>query len=354
VYAITVATAAEDAEAGRRVLLVVNTASHDSLEVGAYYAAKRNIPARNICRLLMPLDETISRETYRAAVAHPVFEFLKSRQLAERIEYIVTTMGVPLRVTGSSGPDGEAASVDSELTVLGEHEPRLAGGVPNPYYAHDTPFHRAEFGIYLVTRLAAYDVASVKGMIDRSLEARNRGRVVLDLRSGDDDSGGDRWLRLAKLALPPDRVVIDETAKVLEGVKDVIGYASWGSNDHARKTRFAGLGWLPGGIATEYVSSDARTFQRPPEGWNITTWARSDQPRWFAGSPQSLTADFIAEGATGASGHVYEPYLANTPRPNLLFPGYLSGRNLAESYYMAIPLLSWQNVVIGDPLCRLR
>jgi hypothetical protein len=337
VYAVTVAAVGEDVDAGRRVLLVVNTASPDSLAAGAYYAAKRNIPARNICRLLMPLDETISRETYRAAVAHPVLEFLKSRKLADQIEYIVTTLGVPLRVAGSGGPDGEAASVDSELTVLGDREPRLAGGVPNPYYAHATPFRRSEFGIYLVTRLAAYDVASVKGMIDRSLEARNRGRVVLDLRSGEDDSGGDRWLRLAKLALPADRVVIDETAKV-----------------RARKTRFAGLGWLPGGIATEYVSSDARTFRRPPDGWNITTWADSDQPRWFAGSPQSLTADLIAEGATGSSGHVYEPYLVNTPRPNLLFPAYLSGRNLAESYYMAIPLLSWQNVVIGDPLCRLR
>ena len=30
-----------------------------------------------------------------------------------------------------------------------------------------------------------------------------------------------------------------------------------------------------------------------------------------------------------------------------------SGRNLAESYYSAIRGLSWQNIVIGDPLCSL-
>jgi uncharacterized protein (TIGR03790 family) len=56
---------------------------------------------------------------------------------------------------------------------------------------------------------------------------------------------------------------------------------------------------------------------------------------------------------TGASGHVAEPYLAFTQRPDRLFPAYYGGRNLAESYYLSIPALSWQNVVIGDPLCSL-
>ena len=66
-----------------------------------------------------------------------------------------------------------------------------------------------------------------------------------------------------------------------------------------------------------------------------------------------MTADYILEGATGASGHVDEPYLNMTPRPELLLPAYYSGRNLAESYYLAIPRLSWQNIVVGDPLCSL-
>jgi hypothetical protein len=39
-------------------------------------------------------------------------------------------------------------------------------------------------------------------------------------------------------------------------------------------------------------------------------------------------------------------------RPQTLFPAYLSGFNLAESFYLSIPALSWQTVVIGDPLCR--
>jgi tetratricopeptide (TPR) repeat protein len=59
----------------------------------------------------------------------------------------------------------------------------------------------------------------------------------------------------------------------------------------------------------------------------------------------------IRAGVTGVSGHVAEPYLANTVRPEILFPAYLSGFNLAEAYYLAMPALSWQNIVIGDPLC---
>ena len=102
---------------------------------------------------------------------------------------------------------------------------------------------------------------------------------------------------------------------------------------------------------TEFVSTNGRTFQRPPDTWTIGTWKQ--RQLFFAGAPQTLTADYINEGATGASGHIDEPFLAFTPRPDVLLPAYVSGRNLAESFWMATPAISWQNIVIGDPLCSL-
>ena len=76
-----------------------------------------------------------------------------------------------------------------------------------------------------------------------------------------------------------------------------------------------------------------------------------DDPRsHHAGSPQSLIGDLIAEGVTGTVGFVYEPYLDGTARPDVLFPAYRAGYTLAESFYMALRYLSWQSVVIGDPL----
>jgi uncharacterized protein (TIGR03790 family) len=246
--------------------------------------------------------------------------------------------------------------VDSELTLLyskmkGKRFAR-AGIVPNPFYRRkDAPFTHASFPIYLVTRLAGYDFDDVKGIIDRSLAARNQGKFVFDLKS-DDDAEGNNWLRTAGLALPRERVVMDESSKVLTGEKDVIGYAGWGSNDPNRHQRNLGFQWLPGALVSEYVSTDGRTFERPPANWTIGTWKESGG--WFDGSPQTLSADYIHEGATGSSGQVYEPFLEFTPHPDQLFPAYFHGRNLAESYYLAIPGLSWQNIVVGDPLCKLK
>jgi hypothetical protein len=66
-----------------------------------------------------------------------------------------------------------------------------------------------------------------------------------------------------------------------------------------------------------------------------------------------LTADLLEEGATGASGHTAEPYLHLTPHPEWVFPAYHAGRTLAESFWIGIRALSWTNIVVGDPLCRL-
>ena len=216
----------------------------------------------------------------------------------------------------------------------------------------DAPFRHPAFPIYLVTRLAAYDLADVKAMIDRSLQARNRGKFVIDLQSEKNDPGND-WLRTAAMLLPAARVVLDETTRPLYNQTDVIGYASWGSNDDHRTQRLPHFQWLPGAIAAEFVSTSARTFQRPPDNWTPSgNW--SDKSRFFAGSPQGLIADLIHEGATGASGNAYEPFLQACARPDYLLPAYNQGRNLAESYYLSLIYLSWQSVIVGDPLCALK
>jgi uncharacterized protein (TIGR03790 family) len=337
------------------VLIVVNQSSALSRKIGEYYAARRHIPAVNICGLQATTDEEVSRGDFDGQISHPVQNYLRDHNLTEKILYIVTTAGVPLKVRGSGGLSGEAASVDSELTLLyfdlHGRSHVLPGGIANPFFGKTgATFRHPDFPIYLVTRLAGYDFEDVKGIVDRAQLAHNRGKFVIDLK-GADTTPGNNWLLNAAQQLPSDRVVLDRTADVLEHESDVIAYASWGSNDPARKQRHLDFHWLPGAIMTEYVSTNGRTFVRPPDSWNIGAWG--DAKASFAGSPQTLTADYIHDGATGASGHVYEPYLGFNPRPNILLPAYYHGRNLAESYYLSIPLLSWMNIVIGDPLCSL-
>jgi len=346
------------AQKPENVLIVANRQSPVSKSIAEYYARARHIPQSNVVYLHTTPDEQISRQVYDRQIAAPVARFLTRNHLQDSILYIVTTLGVPLAITGSGDPKGaDAASVDSELALLyaDMHAPphRLPGLIPNPMFGKpEAKFDRKQFPLYLVTRLAAYDFSDVRAMIDRSLAAVNRGRVVLDLRASG-DSTGDEWLRDAAIRLPAGRVFLEETSAVVYRQRDVIGYASWGSNDSQRKQRFLGFQWLPGAIATDFVSTNARTFEPPPGAWTLGTWNAKDQPKWFHGSPQSLSADYIRDGATAASGNVFEPFLSNSVRPDYLFPAYLKGRNLAESFYTAIPSLSWMTVVLGDPLCRL-
>ena len=336
------------------VLLVVNQASPLSQNIADYYAARRNISSGNICRVNVQPGEEISRDEYQSRIADPLAAYLRAHHLEEKIFYIVTTAGLPLRVGGrGAGLLSEVASVDSELALLYSDmhgHPHLApSGIPNPFYGKtNTAFRHPDFPIYLVTRLAGYDLSDVRGMIDRALEARNRGMFVIDLR-GSDNTGGNRWLLQAAGQLPKQRVILDQSSNVLYNQADVIGYAAWGSNDPDRKQRHLGFHWLPGAIMTEYVSTNGRTFARPPEKWNFSSIFNAS----FGGSSQSLTADYIHDGVTGASGHVAEPFLEFTPRPDILLPAYYRGRNLAESYYLSIRALSWMNIVIGDPLCSL-
>jgi uncharacterized protein (TIGR03790 family) len=333
--------------------VVVNRGERVSEEIAEYYVHRRKIPSANVCRIRAPRTEQITRREYEAWVEPGVMNCLKKGDLKERIDYIVTTKGVPLRITGT-----DSAAVDSELTLLydklnGKEHP-LEGKAPNPFFGQPSAaFDKSRFGIYLVTRLTGYSVEDVKGLIDRAQQARNRGIVVID-GTNRQHQMGERALAGAARILPGDRVLYENQPAPTYDVRGVIGYASWGSNDKQRLAegrRDPGFEWLPGAIATEYVSTDARTFEEPPESWRPDSW--DVRSAYWRGSPQSMTADFIRQGATGASGHVDEPKLDATPQPDLLFPAYLQGRTLAESFYLSIRYLSWMNVIVGDPLCTL-
>ena len=278
------------AQTPENVLVVVNRGSALSQQIGQYYAARRYIPAVNICRLNTKPDEEISRDSYDAQVAKPIGAYLRGHRLIEQILYIVTTDGVPLKIRGNTGLAGDAASVDSELTLLYSdlhgHAHTIPGGIANPFFRKVYfQFRHPDFPIYLVTRLAGFNFDDVRGIIDRAEAARNRGNFVIDLKARD-NTQGNGWLLEAAQALPRDRVVLDRSAGVLYNQADVIGYASWGSNDPARKQRHLGFRWLPGAIMTEYVSTDGRSFARPPDSWKLGV----SLPKFpFDGSAQSLT-----------------------------------------------------------------
>jgi tetratricopeptide (TPR) repeat protein len=203
-----------------------------------------------------------------------------------------------------------------------------------------------------VSRLDGFTEADAIGLIDRALTAGRDGNFLLDQR-GTGDRVADPWLQAAADQLSAagfkERIVLDPSTSGLTDRPNVFGYASWGSNDPGIRRRRLGLGFVPGALAAMFVSTDARTMQEPPADWQ--PGPGGDPKASFAGSPQSLTGDLIRDGVTGVAGNVAEPYLDGAIRPDILFPAYIAGFNLIESFYLAMPHLSWQTIVFGDPLC---
>lgn len=349
------------AQTGENILLVSNALSQASEEIADYYARKRGIPNDQLLRLQLPALEEIDRLTFDTKIQQPIAQWLGAHSAQDKILYIVLTKDVPLRITGTSGQNGTVASVDSELTLLyrrmsGYGVP-LAGPIPNPLALVGVPtsttarFSHKTHDIYLVGRLDGYTVVDVKAMIDRAATPSREGNIVLDGKLELGVAVGNKWLNAAaenlrKIFGWSSRIVLDAGQTVLTDQQNVIGFYTWGSNAVLAKERRFGHQFLPGAIAGEYVSTDARTFKEPP-----STWVINDTKNPFGGSHQSLVGDLIRDGITGVAGHVAEPFLNGTIRPDALFPAYVSGFNLIESFYMGVPSLSWQTVVVGDPLC---
>src|SRR5581483_9852639 len=111
-YAISAQTPAN-------VLVVVNQSSEISRRIADYYTKKRAIPAENFCRLHVTDTEEIDWSTYSNQIEEPIAACLKQGKRQESILYVVTTLGVPLRVRGNGENQAtETCAVDSELTLL--------------------------------------------------------------------------------------------------------------------------------------------------------------------------------------------------------------------------------------------
>jgi len=322
------------------VLLIVNSQSEASKKIGQYFSESRGIPTTNIVTISTPESETITRSVFEQDIRLPIEAFISSNMINSEINYIVTTKGVPLRITNDIAV-GDQASVDSELSmILGPFADQIGAvnATPNPYYNYNIPFSSEMFGIYLVTRLTGYTVSDVLTLIDRSAIPEQYGTFILDVDPTKDNAVGfeigNKWLRDAAdiLKKAGQLVLLDETTTFVTQQTHVLGYASWGSND-ANDTNNAkpNFVWLPGSIAETFVSTSARTFTSP------------------AIYGQSLVADLIAEGITGVKGYVFEPILSAMAKPHILFDRYSQGYILADSYFSASASIGWQGVVIGDP-----
>lgn len=323
-----------------RVLVVINRSSPASTEIGAYYRSRREIPRSNTVVIDVSTTEEISEGEYRSGIEDPVRKAIE--ELRGGIDYIVLTKGVPIRIQGRHGysVDGHLSAMDTDIRPIEALEEEQIRRSANPYFGSERPFSRAEFGIYLVTRLDGFTVEDAKRLVDNSLAAEaHKGPFFFDAASNR-NSGG--YLRMQQSMFRAEQILrdagfdasVNESAEFTNPGEPLAGYVSWGSNDSAfDRSTFRSLRFKPGAIAETFVSTSARTFQNVSGG-------------------QSLIGDLIEGGVTGVKGYVSEPYTFALALPEILFDRYTSGFNLAESFYAASLVVKWKDVVIGDPLCR--
>ena len=223
--------------------------------------------------------------------------------------------------------------------------------------------------MYLVCRIDGATLADAQAVIERAQGIRvdhTAVRVILDeydLSVGDDLDddplfpssdpflAGDDYEETRDLLVAAGwDVRYDDTFDFISGTEEtttLIAYASYGENHD-----IDGAGENPPGTGT-YIESF--TFAA---GAMFNT-VESYNSRAFNGLGTLFgleqVSDFIAAGGTFGAGYVFEPFTFTIADNEFLFSNMLVHRRCwAEAAYSAIPALSWQHVVVGDPLGRIR
>ena len=366
--------------AGNEVLVIYNSESPDSEAVARHYARRRSVPESQLLGLRLPQTATLSRADYVSAIQEPLRRHLVAKGLAEwvpdssplppgrkalaqkrlrlvrsEIRYLLLCYGVPWYIPQDPSLRSDTqgippqlqrndASVDDELALL----PRLGfddpiASAPNPVVGvtNGAQIHPTN-GVFMVTRLDGPTPEIARGLVDKALEAESRGlwgHAYIDLRAITNGPYGlgDRMITNAAVVakrLGFETFVDNQPATLGVGypLSQVALYVGWYDSGVTGPFYRASVEFQPGAFAYHLHSFSAANLRSASENW---------------------VGPLLARGATATMGCVAEPYLEFTPNPAMFLErwGYV-GMTLGEAATAAHPVLSWQTVVVGDPLYR--
>jgi uncharacterized protein (TIGR03790 family) len=348
-------------------IVVYNKAAGDSAELARFYAKQRGIASDHVVGVSCSNSEEISRDEYDAYIADPLREVFKQRGwwtwhetpeheisvTATSIRFVAVMKGMPLKIkqvegayAGDKGGEGpvtqNAASVDSELAVLGLFSRQISGVLRNPYFQSYKAIGELENPVLLlVCRLDAPETATVKRMITDSIATEKRGlwgRAYVDGANNRTPgyATGEEWLddipkQLHKVGVP---VVYDNSPELFPvgyPMTDCALYYGWRADNATGPFAQPDFQFSRGAVAVHIHSFSAATLRNPSGNW---------------------AAPLLERGAAATVGNVYEPYLQMTSHLNILNDRLLHGFTFAESAYSSIEVLSWMSVMVGDPLYR--
>jgi len=370
------------------VMVVVNSRMPGGKNIADEYMKIRDIPTGNILYTSLPLHEVITREEYEEGLLRPVQEkitYLKKK--GKNIYAIVLVYGIPLKVLPplpdwkkmdiiealrrersklqkniEDIDDGELlirklddrieelagtnkrAAVDSELMLAKAKAYDLSGWMENPYFVgfqnKKTVVSKNE--VLLVARLDGPDEKTVYRIMNDTIAAEHKGLqgiAYFDARwplSGKKKLNGyDQWdASLHKAAQIVERrmqVRLDEQPELFEpgSAPNAALYAGW----YSLGKYIDSFSWVQGAVGYHIASAECSTLKK------------ADSQVWCV--------QMLKRGVAATVGPVYEPYVQGFPLPEIFFGALTEGyMDLGESYLISLPYISWQMVLVGDPLYR--
>ncbi len=359
-FAALPSVSAKDSPYSRSTVVVCNKNFPNSERIARQYLTQRGVPSSNLITLACSEAEEISRVEYEETIATPLRQkFIenkwweveesangKKRVTSSKIHVLVLIHGVPLKIrdTGDMAkkPNSDAASVDSELVLLGNYEDRFSSWTPNPYFRKTEAFGDAGLPqMLLVGRVDGPDVPSVTRLINDASDIERTGlwgRAFVDLaqKTSGGYEEGENWLKKIVSQCHTDGipVVVDHNAATFPNhypMKDAALYFGWYTRNANGPLNHPDFQFKKGAIACHIDSYSALTVRSKTEKW---------------------VGPLVAKGACGVVGNVYEPFLSYTTNLDAFLKYLLDGYTLVEAAYKATPSLSWMTVVVGDPLYR--
>lgn len=298
--------------------VLINNRSEASKTIGWAFVQARNISLERVFVFDLdgtPTGETINRNQFNEFFAYPFLEMLSNRSNVSDMNYLVTSKGMPLRVNGGQ----DKASFDQEFALLGGSYNSSIGGDYWSTHSYGPlsggefeSFSRQKHGFYLVTRLTGYTVETALNLIEKANNSLgSQGTYVLDLATNRNGSGYKFWnddLYAANTTLTElynQSVYFDEQTGFVTNISNVMGYASWGSNDDNW-----GANW---GLNTGFETEDA-AWSSGVRHWNATvpTLSSGDSFAWnfqtgvkdggSASLEASISASCSDESSNGTQG----------------------------------------------------
>ncbi len=369
------------------ILVVYNSRHIDSINLAFEYKEKRGIPEQNMFNIVSSSFYRISRETYDTAIKEPIEEYLEEQHLKDKILCILLMYRVPLIIDDrdkdkrikkieqelsdlknrliqlredtkiqeanakikqlekeltKTQKERRDASVDSELCLLFQKYP-LNMWRSNPYFIgrkKTLPHFDNSFQMYMVARLDAPHPSIVSRVIRETIEAEQTGlfgNAYIDTRGYNKPNATSAYEAMDNLLLQTGdllekkgiNTIVEKTSSLFgkDACPNTAIYWGWYALSDFRDS----FTFVPGAIAVHIASIECHALHSSDKYW---------------------CPNLLKKGASVTIGPVNEPYLNAFPNPVIFMSVLFEGFSLAEAYFASQPLLSWQMVLVGDPLYR--